>query len=266
MRSSLPARTAPPCYVGETMKAARLPISPSLMISCASTELFMRRVCVQVGDGTFVNQRDLPVSVLAGNVSAVSAGGAVGGYFKGTCAVVSGTVYCWGDGYAYSYNNFPQAVGGLPAYITSVSVGYDLICVLSAAGDIYCWGSNQNGQLGFGSCCWSPSSPVMVTGLTSPVAIVSCGFYFACALLTTGSVVCWGRNDVGQLGDGTWNDQSSPVQVRGLSSGVASISCGPFHTCVVTTTGAALCWGSNSEGQLGTSLLTYLCRVCILRA
>lgn len=82
---------------------------------------------------------------------------------------------------------------------------------------------------------------------------VSAGAAHACAIFD-GAAKCWGSNQYGQLGDGTADDSSVPVQVVGLESGVFSISAGADHTCAVKTTGGAWCWGSNLERQLGDGL------------
>lgn len=83
------------------------------------------------------------------------------------------------------------------------------------------------------------------------VVQIAAGGNHTCAVTPVGGVKCWGWNNYGQLGDGTATNRSVPVDVIGLSSGVASVAAGYFHTCAVTTGGAAKCWGRGSEGQLG---------------
>lgn len=82
-------------------------------------------------------------------------------------------------------------------------------------------------------------------------ASVSAGGYHTCALTGSGSAKCWGGNEDGQLGNGRNTNSSYPVQVSGLTENVMSISAGYDHTCAVTLTGAAKCWGNNDDGELG---------------
>ena len=78
----------------------------------------------------------------------------------------------------------------------------------------------------------------------------------SCALTTRGVVKCWGKNEFGQLGDGTTTDRSSPVDVIGLGSGVSRIMADGYISCVVTTAGGVKCWGINDRRQLGDGTTT----------
>jgi alpha-tubulin suppressor-like RCC1 family protein len=131
----------------------------------------------------------------------------------------------------------------------SISTGRDFTCESLDTGNVQCWGSNTDGQLGNGTTT-NQSTPVAVNGL-SEVAEISGGGYHACARLTSGTVKCWGRNADGQLGNGTENQSSTPVSVSDLSD-VSAITAGRNHTCaVLNTDGTVKCWGSNGDGQLG---------------
>ena len=79
---------------------------------------------------------------------------------------------------------------------------------------------------------------------------VSLGDDHSCALLDDGKVMCWGKNNFGQLGDGSATDRSSPVEVSGLPN-AQSIALGGSHSCALLTDGKVMCWGYNSKGQLG---------------
>ena len=89
-------------------------------------------------------------------------------------------------------------------------------------------------------------------------SILAVGKSHTCALTSAGTVSCWGSNANGQLGNGTLVDSSVPAQVLNAAgnaplSGVIAIAAGQDHTCAVTSGGAALCWGDNSEGELGVA-------------
>jgi alpha-tubulin suppressor-like RCC1 family protein len=92
--------------------------------------------------------------------------------------------------------------------------------------------------------------PTPTVSVPPKVVQVAVGEGHSCALLDDGMVECWGRNDHGQLGDGTTLNRSEPVRVDGLPP-AAEITAGWAHTCAATKTGAAYCWGYNKNGELG---------------
>jgi alpha-tubulin suppressor-like RCC1 family protein len=83
-----------------------------------------------------------------------------------------------------------------------------------------------------------------------PVQAIGVGDGFACALLTGGTVACWGRNDVGQLGVDSTDDSASPINLQGFDGPVSGIAVGYRHACAFTVS-SAYCWGANDFGQLG---------------
>ena len=96
--------------------------------------------------------------------------------------------------------------------------------------------------------------PASVLG--ESVQQLAAGGEHTCALTAAGAVQCWGRNNEGQLGDGSTTSKSTPQPVTGLASGVAVIAAGGNHTCALTTAGAVQCWGNNPFGQLGDGSTT----------
>ncbi len=212
----------------------------------------------QLGDGS-LTQRRTPVDVsgLTSGVASVAAND------SHTCAVTAaGGLKCWGlnssgrlgDG-TTTQRTTPVDVSGLTSGVASVSAGDSHTCAVTTAGGLKCWGSNGGGQLG-DSTTTQRTTPVDVSGLTSGVDSVFAGSYHTCAVTAAGGVKCWGSNGGGQLGDGTTTQRKTPVDVSGLTSGVASMSVGSDHSCVVTTTNGLKCWGYNGSGQLGDGSLT----------
>lgn len=212
----------------------------------------------KLGDGTGVNSR-VPVDVLGltSGVAAISSGR------EHVCALMlSGPVKCWGNNGSASVGDgtftdrgAPVDVVGLPATVTAISAGAYHTCALTSEGRVMCWGGGWQGQLGNGST-GSQSVPTYVSALASGVASISSGGNHTCAITTSGGAKCWGGNSSGELGDGSKNQSTGPVDVQGLTSGVATIAAGGSHTCAVTSSGTAKCWGYNSDGHLGDGTST----------
>lgn len=166
-----------------------------------------------------------------------------------TCtAGTDGRVHCWGDNESRQLGNGtdatrmePLPVGGISDAV-DVASGRDFTCALHTGGTASCWG-RVGGTTSI--------TPQLIAGVSDGVAIFA-GDYHACVLRTGGAVVCWGKNSNGQLGRGTSTfreDVASPPS--GLPP-LQSLSLGGEHSCGVTGTGEAWCWGYNFYGQAGT--------------
>ena len=209
-----------------------------------------------LGDGTSGTDRLTPVAVSGGLTFA-----AVSTSDSHSCGVTtSGAAYCWGSNAGGALGNgtttgstTPVAVfGGLT--FAAVSAGTRYTCGVTPSGAAYCWGDNGYGVLGNGTTT-SSTTPVAVSGGLT-FAAVSAGFINACGVTTSGTAYCWGYNGSGELGNGTTTSSATPVAVSGGLT-LAAVSVGgssPYqesHTCGVTPSGAAYCWGYNRYGQLG---------------
>jgi len=210
----------------------------------------------QLGDGT-TTQRSTPIQVsgLAG-VRAIAAG-----YGHSVALKSDGIVWVWGNnangqlGDGTTLNSLvPQQVANMYG-VTAIAAGNGHTIALTADGVAWAWGSNLYGQLGIGT---TTDSPVPVpAGLPSVIAIAA-GNGFTVALrndLTTLTVWTWGRNNNGQLGNGTTTDSALPGMINSLSN-VVAVAAGNDHGAALTSAGQVWTWGNNSNGQLGNGTTT----------
>ena len=132
-------------------------------------------------------------------------------------------------------------------------MGFSHSCALTATGAAYCWGTGAYGELGSPVVeSPAPIAVVVPAGETGFTSLAADGNH-TCGLSTTGAAYCWGRNSDGQLGNNTTVDAPTPAVVS-LPDGVTGfvrIAAGDTHTCALTSTGAAYCWGENFRGQVG---------------
>lgn len=200
-----------------------------------------------IGDGTG-NTSLTPVPVMGiTNAVAISSEGGLH-----SCALLADqTIRCWGasplgqlgpDGGVGSL--IPVTVPGITG-ATAVAAGSSHTCAIVGSGGVKCWGGNLYGQLGTGTMDTGSSTPQDVLGITNAVAVAA-GDIHSCALLSDGSVTCWGAN----YANGYGADTANPILIAGISNGTA-IGTGDVHSCAMLATGAIECWGLGGAGQLG---------------
>jgi alpha-tubulin suppressor-like RCC1 family protein len=195
----------------------------------------------ELGDGTST-ERATPVEVLSGVKSVAAA------YIKTIALKWDGTVWEWGFGFGAT----PVQVSGLSG-ITAVAGG-KAAYALRSDGTLWAWGSNSSGELGDGTTT-AETTPAQVhgpngTGFLTGVKAVAGGRAYALALMVDGTVMAWGANGVGQLGDGTTTQRLTPAPVSGLS-GVIAVVAGYEHSLALKSDGTLWAWGWNAGGQLG---------------
>ncbi|HEV7966570.1 MAG TPA: hypothetical protein VGP19_03305 [Candidatus Acidoferrales bacterium] len=223
----------------------------------------------QLGNGT-LTESSIPVQVLdtsgngpLGGVAVIASGQ------SHTCAATSaGAAFCWGDNSKGELgngtevgSNLPVAVSGLSSGVATIAAGSDFTCAVTTSKGALCWGEGGSGQLGDGYSL-DTTTPAMVMDSTGNaplhgVVTISAGLQDACALTSGETLLCWGTNNADELGDRTTSSQTNiPEQVlnstgNGPLTGVVAMAVGQSHTCVAAGEGSALCWGDNTDGELG---------------
>ncbi|WP_018800896.1 Ig-like domain repeat protein [Salinispora arenicola] len=216
----------------------------------------------QLGDGT-TTPRSTPVAVdlpAGTTITAVTAGD------RHSLAVTStGTVLAWGlnvTGQLYdgtTTNSSTPIVVDLPVgtTVTAVAAGNAHSLAVTSAGTVLAWGANSSGQLGDGTT--TPSSTPVAVDLPvgTTVSTIAASSSHSLAVTSTGTMLAWGANFTGQLGDGTITNRSTPVAVD-LPAGttVTAVATGSGHSLAVTSAGTMLAWGGNGSGQLGDGSTT----------
>lgn len=212
--------------------------------SCAVTENGIAHCWGKGDSGQLGNERnddyDTPQQVVSlGDAVQISAG------VDHSCALhKNGEVSCWGDNSESQLgisnansSSIPIKIRSIDS-ITQISSGIFHTCALSTTERISCWGRMSYGVWG--------------SDKVENAIHFSAGSHHTCAALKNGTVQCWGRNNLGQIGDGTTIDKSSPVEVADILS-ATQISAGAGHSCALLATGQIKCWGSGGVGQLGNN-------------
>lgn len=187
-----------------------------------------------------------------------------------TCAITGeDTLYCWGENYngqlgiGDTRNRLtPTAINADASILwTAVATGSQHTCALRTGGDLWCWGDHQFGQLAYGNDQNSRRLlPEKSLSLVSKVAAGgrhTCVTYLYQTYPEKYGVYCSGANGSGQLGDASTISKSSPVPsnigpaVSLPQPGEIAITAGSRHTCALRENGTMLCWGDNSDGQIG---------------
>jgi alpha-tubulin suppressor-like RCC1 family protein len=207
----------------------------------------------QLGDGTIGPNNPTPSAVLgASNIVAIAAGGAHSLALKS-----DGTMLSWGnDNYGQlgdstidPNNPTPSAVLGA-SNIVAIAAGGVHSLALKSDGTILSWGRDDLGQLGDGTVDPSNPTPSAVLGATNIVGIVAGGAH-SLALKSDGTMLSWGYNVYGQLGNGTaGGNNPTPSAVLGATN-IVGIVAGGVHSLALKSDGTMLSWGSNSSVQLG---------------
>jgi cysteine-rich repeat protein len=190
-----------------------------------------------------------------------------------TCFLTrSGKVKCWGLsssgqlGYGNIFtigdNETPSSIGfvNIGGFVSQLSAGSGHTCALLDTGNVRCWGQGAGGKLGYGNSnnIGDDETPASAGNVNVGGAVtqIAAGDVHTCALLTTGSLRCWGVGNNGQLGYGNTNnigDNETPASAGNVNVGglVADMSLGNSHTCALLTTGNVRCWGFGANGRLG---------------
>jgi alpha-tubulin suppressor-like RCC1 family protein len=195
----------------------------------------------QLGDGTLQGREGpAPVSGLTGAAAVHAAS-------DRSCALdEDGGVWCWGRRLDGSNDDrlSPEQIPDLGVTV-ALSMSDGQTCALQDDGTVMCWGYGACDALDQSGDC---PTPVSVPGLAG-VREIAAGDSAACAR-TDGSLLCWGENFDGQMGNGTLDPVYTPTAVEGLAD-VALVGFGDDHVCVALSSGDIYCWGSNGNGQIG---------------
>jgi alpha-tubulin suppressor-like RCC1 family protein len=208
----------------------------------------------QLGDGTFID-KTTPVKIgAASDWSLIAAG-----YGHSLAIKNDNTLWTWGlndhgqlgDG-TFVTSNVPAPMGSENNW-AALAAGYAYNLALRNDGTLWAWGDNNYGQLGDGTTD-DHNTPQRIGYFDNTFTAIAATYKHSLAIKMDGSLWAWGRNNSGQLGDGTMADKMAPVQV-GSGSTWALVATGFYHTGAIKTGGTLWTWGYNASGQLGDKTL-----------
>ena len=210
-----------------------------------------------LGDGTDVELRTAPSQVWGNRTdwTAVSTG------WGHACARrAGGRLFCWGYNSDGQLGDGTDQIRPRPTQVYGnrtdwkvVDSGNGHTCARRTSGRLFCWGQNDDGEVGDGTTALRRLRPTQVAGSRTDWASVDIANHHTCATRTTGRLFCWGDGQGGQLGTGAVEEQvkRTPVEVSGNRTDWRSVSLGYDHTCARRSSGELFCWGFNAEGKLG---------------
>ena len=182
-----------------------------------------------------------------------------------TCAVLDNyDMKCWGSGSGGKLGTGSSTTALLPTLVTfntpssmdfaKVSANDRNTCAVLTNGSAACWGDGHNNLFPSGNTIAMHPELIDSFGQAGNATQISVGYDFACVLLDTGNVSCWGNNNYGQIGDGTTTKRTSPTPVDNLNinSSAVRIGAGFHHACTLLSNGSVLCWGYGHHGKLGS--------------
>jgi len=225
------------------------------LLSDNSVQCWGRGFEGQIGNGANADQ-NTPVAVTGlTTATQISSNGGT------SCALLAaGTVNCWGQGgngqlgNTVSFDsNVIVSVNGLGNTATQVVVGEFHVCALLSDNRVQCWGGGTFGELGNGTNSDANVAGAFVTGLNTAIQ-VSAGSEFSCAVLSDGTIQCWGEGARGKLGNGTTNDTNVPSTVSEITTAV-QVSCGYDHACALLSDYSVKCWGAYDSLGFGSDRL-----------
>lgn len=168
-----------------------------------------------------------------------------------SCAASRAGVFCWGRGTGAAQGHVVQRVSTV-GDVQQLSVGASTSCLVDRQGRPFCWGRNDEGQLGDGSTRDS-MQPRPLAGLRKAIAL-SVGPRHSCAVGAQGKVFCWGSDGFAALGSPATRESSSSSDLRRtlMLTPAKGVAAGRKFACALGDSGGVFCWGDNSKGQLGT--------------
>ncbi len=210
----------------------------------------------ELGDGTKLLFRDLPIQLSPNNWIMVS-----GGYSHSLAIMEDSTLWAWGQNVFGAFGNGRTDSSNIPIKIGKennwkfVSAGTNASFAIKSDGSLWAWGRNSNGELGDSSNN-EKLTPVQIgKNVLGKVKYITGQLKVTAAITENSSLYIWGNGKFGAIGDGTYEQRNFPVQI-GNSGEWLIVSCSGTHTIAIKTNGTLWAWGYNVWGELGDG--TYI--------